>query len=60
MSGRTPLHLAITVELLRILIDSGADVNALDNNGVTPLKNLRRMPWLVKVSSELEKLGGKE
>lgn len=39
--GRTPLHHAVTrknnADILRILIDNRADVNAIDENGKTPL-----------------------
>ena len=35
--GDTPLHLCHNTEVARLLIDSGADVNALNNAGNTPL-----------------------
>ena len=41
--GRTPLHWAargVHLEVLRFLVDRGADVNALDNNGTAPLHSV--------------------
>jgi ankyrin repeat protein len=41
--GRTPLHLASRgahLEVIRYLVDKGADVNALDNNHAAPLHSL--------------------
>ena len=35
--GRTPLHMAMTVEQVENLIEAGADVNARDDFGRTPL-----------------------
>ena len=38
--GRTALHCAARfahAEVVRMLVDAGADVNAADNNGYTPL-----------------------
>lgn len=36
--GRTPLHLAVTnPKMLKLLIESGADIDALDKQGNTPL-----------------------
>lgn len=41
MFGRTALHAAIesgsSLEIIKLLIESGSDVNIADNNGVTPL-----------------------
>lgn len=35
--GRTPLHVARNGEIARMLIDHGADVNAIDGEGFTPV-----------------------
>jgi ankyrin repeat protein len=39
-TGRTPLHWAcrgVHLEILKFLVENGADVNIRDNNGITPL-----------------------
>ncbi len=40
-AGRTPLHVAIrrggSMETVKLLLENGADINALDENGETPL-----------------------
>lgn len=41
--GRTPLHWAcrgVHLDLVKLLVERGADVNAEDNNGVVPLHSL--------------------
>lgn len=38
--GKTPLHIAVTsgsTDMVQLLLDRGADVNAHDNTGLTPL-----------------------
>jgi len=41
--GRTPLHLAsrgVHIEVIRYLVDNGADLDALDSNQIAPLHSL--------------------
>lgn len=45
--GQRPLHIAVHSlhsETVRLFLDSGADVNAVDHNGITPLISLYRTP----------------
>ena len=37
MNGKTPLHMAKSKEMMELLIDAGADINAKDKSGATPL-----------------------
>ena len=35
--GETPLHMARNLDVVKILLDAGAEANVSDNNGITPL-----------------------
>ncbi|MDR2812777.1 MAG: ankyrin repeat domain-containing protein [Puniceicoccales bacterium] len=49
-TGATPLHFSDTEEMTVLLCDLGADVNATDDNGDTPLHNaLRRILYAAEV-----------
>jgi ankyrin repeat protein len=49
--SRTPLHLVCfegTLEIVRNLLDNGANINAKDSYGMTPLeKRCKRSAWLI-------------
>lgn len=49
-NGRTVLHATFDVEIGKVLLRYGADINAKDDNGLTPLANARR------VRTQFEKL----
>lgn len=56
-SFRTPLHLAHTAEQSRALLDSGADVNARDADGMTPLhlaRDAEQTQTLVKAGADVD------
>ncbi len=61
-SGETALHSASrdkSREVARILLDAGADVNALDNHGSTPLA-IAREEGYPAVAALLRRRGGHE
>jgi ankyrin repeat protein len=61
-NATTPLHLAISLNsesLVSFLIQHGADVNATDGQGRTPLHSLASMGWGGKLPDILRHLRGK-
>ena len=57
--GQTPLHVASTKEVAELLIEKGADVNAISEvNGYTPLDRAIRFNR-TEIADLLRKLGGK-
>ncbi len=65
VSGCTPLHWADTVDIARLLVESGANVNALSVDDYTPLtsaaergaSHMRLMAYLISVGSKDATLG---
>lgn len=58
----TPLHCACTLEsmwAIRTLVDSGADINALDANGKTPLDLIRTKPSYTDIDQFMINRGAK-
>ncbi|RMZ39355.1 serine/threonine-protein kinase ripk4 [Aspergillus flavus] len=52
--GHTPLHLARTVEIAKLLVDDGYHVDSTDLNNNTPLDIARRQPETRDVADYLE------
>ncbi|GMG32543.1 unnamed protein product [Aspergillus oryzae] len=52
--GHTPLHLARTVEIAKLLVDDGYHVDSTDLNNNTPLDIARRQPKTRDVADYLE------
>lgn len=55
-TGSTPLHLAVfsgSEEIVRMLLDAGANPNAQDLKGVTPLNTARSFNGLEEISKIL-------
>ena len=52
--GETPLHLAKTIDTVQLLIKKGANINAKDIQGRTPLYNINRL-YLESIKFLIEK-----
>ncbi|KAB8261294.1 ankyrin repeat-containing domain protein [Aspergillus pseudonomiae] len=52
--GRTPLHLASSVEIATLLVENGYHIDSTDFNNDTPLDIARRWPGICDVADYLE------
>ncbi|GAB1208480.1 hypothetical protein APSETT445_007230 [Aspergillus pseudonomiae] len=52
--GRTPLHLASSVEIAALLVENGYHIDSTDFNNDTPLDIARRWPGICDVADYLE------
>lgn len=54
-TGQTPLHVTQDLAILKLLISSGADVNATDGDGMTPMfnKEIELMKVLIEAGADI-------
>ena len=53
--GNTPLHMTSDIEIVKMLVEAGADINALNNNGDTPIMShySDKIKYLVSKGADL-------